>query len=63
MLKRFLGSGVLAAAVSAVGIATAEKLEKQLAGGKALSVRGLMARHTLMAAIFSQMKQHRSKPD
>ncbi len=63
-LVRFLGSGVLATVVSSVGIETAEKLEKKVAGGKALSVCGLQARHTLMAAMFRQMKkmkQRRSK--
>ena len=63
MLKRLLGSGVLAALVSAIGVAAIEKAEKKLAGGKALSVRGLMARHTLMAITFRRMKQHRSKAD
>ncbi len=61
MLKRWLGSGMLAAAISAVGINRAEKIEKRLAGGKALSVRGLIARHTVMAAIMLAMKQRRSK--
>ena len=59
--RRFLGSGVLAAVVNSIGITTAERLEKQIAGGRALSVRGLIARHTLMAAMLHHVKQQKAK--
>ena len=60
MLIRSLGSGLLAAVLGSLGVVNAERLEKKVAGGKALSVRGLIARHTVMAAAFRAMKEHRS---
>ncbi len=62
MLKRLLGSWILASAVSALGIQTVQKTEKKLAGDKALTIRGLMARHTVMAMVMRRLKQRRSKP-
>lgn len=61
MLIRFLGSGMLAAIASSIGILTVEKFETRIAGGKAISSRALMARHTMMAAVMRQMKEHKAK--
>ena len=61
MLRRLIASGVVAAAMGSFGIRTTEKLEKKIAGGRALSVRGLMARRAVMAAAMQMMKQDREQ--
>ncbi len=51
-----LGSGMIAAVASSIGVLTLIRIEKRIAGGKALSARALMARRTLMAAGMRAMK-------
>lgn len=57
-LKHLSRAGALSAALGAAGAIGSEKIEKRIAGGRALSVRGLMARRMLMALTFRRMKRH-----
>ncbi len=61
MLLRLISSSMLAALAGCLGIETSQQFEKKVTGGRALSVKGLIARHTVRAAIFSRMKEHRPK--
>jgi hypothetical protein len=60
MLGRILGSTLLATGIRFIGFDRAVKLEKALAGGRAVTVRSLIARRMLMAQAFRQMKRQRS---
>lgn len=57
MLVRLSGESILAAVLSAVDMRTAANLEKKLLGGKALTVRSMIARQTLMALMHRKMKE------
>jgi antitoxin component of MazEF toxin-antitoxin module len=61
MFISFTKSLALATLMETLGVRTAEKLERKLAGGRAISVRGLIAYRTTMAALLHQMKMDRSK--
>lgn len=57
MYLRVFGEALLGAGLSVVDLRTAERVEKKLAGGKAMSVRSMIARQMLMALVHRRMKQ------
>ncbi len=60
MLKRIVGSSVMAAVVYTFGVRNSETLEKQIAGGKALYVRGLIGRKMIWAHGMQALKKHKA---
>lgn len=57
MIFRWIGETLLGSGLSVVDMRNALKAEKRLAGGKALTVRSMMSRQMLMAALHRRMKQ------
>ncbi len=59
MFLRLVGEALLGSGLSVVDMRTAEKVEQKLAGGRALTVRSMMSRQTLMALLHRKVKEHK----
>lgn len=57
MILRLLTESALAAILSAIDLRAAQNLEQKLLGGKALTVRSMVARQTLRVLIHRKLKQ------
>lgn len=57
MVFRWIGEALLGSGLSIVGMRSALKVEKRFAGGKAFTVRSMMSRQMLMAAMHRGMKR------
>ena len=57
MILRLLGEALLGSGLSVIDMRSAVKLEKKLAGGKAMTVRSMISRQMLMALSHRKMKE------
>jgi hypothetical protein len=57
MVEQVFRSMLLAGVASAMGMRAAEKVERRLAGGRAMSVRAHIAHRAFMALLFRRVKQ------
>ena len=58
MFRRYIRSALLAGTMHSTGLRLAERVERYVAGGRAVSVRGKVAHRAAMAMMFRQLKRH-----